>query len=74
MALRINHGKRAETAADFLAQSIVNIPAPIRRKDDVTHFRIIGNGNMDGPGTACRSDGIGVAFGATVFKGFLDGP
>ena len=52
MALVIHHRERMQIAADFLAQAVIDVPAPVRRQDGIADFRIVGNGNVDGTGAA----------------------
>ena len=52
MALVIHHRERMQIAADFLAQAVIDVPAPVRRQDGIAAFRIVGNGNVDGTGAA----------------------
>ena len=51
MPLVIHHRKRMQITANFLAQAIIDIPAPVRCQDSIANFRIIGNGNVDSPCT-----------------------
>ena len=38
MALVVHHREGVQVAADFLAQAVINVPAPVRRQYDIADF------------------------------------
>ena len=68
----IEHSKSRKMTAHFITEIVVDRPAPVRRQNLVTYFRIVSNGDMNGPGTTGRRYGSRIAIGPLVFKGRID--